>query len=87
MPLRKEEGVKCTEAWRLVKDLDARVGGFDGRAADSSDVRVVFLLRALAIAMPSARPRSVKTRLRTRRRKVGRASVRNVLVASKARAG
>eukprot|EP00964_Phaeocystis_antarctica_P129168 scaffold93023_cov48-Phaeocystis_antarctica.AAC.2 len=47
----------------------------DGRAADLSDVRVVLLLRTSASAMPPAGLRSLLPRLRTRQRKVTRASV------------
>eukprot|EP00964_Phaeocystis_antarctica_P009611 scaffold5230_cov55-Phaeocystis_antarctica.AAC.3 len=57
---------------------DAWAGGFDGRAADLSDVRVVLLLSASAIAMPPAGPSSLQRRLRTRQRKVNRASAASV---------
>ena len=56
MLLREEEGVKYTEAWRAVKDLDTRAGGFDGRSADSRYSRVVLLFRASASAMPPSGP-------------------------------
>ena len=66
--LGKREGVTYTEAWRAVKDCDAWAGGFDGRAADSSVLRVVLLFRASASAMPPSGPRLLPARLRTRRR-------------------
>eukprot|EP00964_Phaeocystis_antarctica_P018375 scaffold10153_cov65-Phaeocystis_antarctica.AAC.3 len=61
-----------------VKGLDARASGFDGRAADLSDVRLVLPFRASTTAMPAAGPRSFQPRLRTRQRKVKRASAANV---------
>ena len=63
----KGKGVKCTEAWRAVKDLDAWAGGFDGRVADKSHVRVVFPFKASAIAMPASGPSLLLPRLRKRR--------------------
>ena len=51
------KGVRCTEARRAGKDRDAWAGGFDGRAADPSVLRVVLLLRASASAMPPLGPR------------------------------
>eukprot|EP00964_Phaeocystis_antarctica_P071957 scaffold43949_cov50-Phaeocystis_antarctica.AAC.3 len=57
---------------------DARASGFDGRAADLSDVRVVLLLRASASAMPPAGPRLLLPRLRKRQGKVNRASATSV---------
>ena len=56
----------------------ARASGFDGRAADSSDVRVVLPLRTSASAMPPAGPRSLNWRLRKRQKQVKRASAASV---------
>jgi hypothetical protein len=60
------KGVRCTEARRAGKDRDAWAGGFDGRAADSSVLRVVLLLRASASAMPPSGPSLLSLRLRTK---------------------
>ena len=57
---------------------EAWAGGFDGRTADLSSVRVVLAFRASAIAMPASGPRRLSSRLRTRRRQVIRANVRSV---------
>ena len=50
----------------------AWAGGFDGRAADSSLVRVVLLFRASASAMPPSGPSLLLSSLRRRRRKGGK---------------
>jgi hypothetical protein len=73
------KGVRCTEARRAREDRDAWAGGFDGRAADVSSVRVVLLLRASASAMPPLGPSLLFMSLRKRRReKVKRASAASV---------
>ena len=46
----------------------AWVGGFDSRAADQRDSRLVLLLRASANAMPASGPSSLLVSLRTRQK-------------------
>ena len=60
--------MKYTEVWRTVKNRDARAGGFNGRAADVSFLRVVLLFRASASAIPPSEPSLLLSSLRTRRR-------------------
>ena len=57
------------------------------RAADLSVVRVVLPLSASASAMPAAGPRLLLTRLRTRQRKVKRASAASVHAVTHGRVG
>ena len=52
----------------VLSGCKAWAGGFDGRAADYSSVRIVLPLRASASAMPPAGPRLLpKPSLRKRR--------------------
>lgn len=59
-----------------MKHTDAWAGGFHGRAADQRNVRVVFPLRASISAMPPSGPSLFIIRLRKRRRKVKRTTIR-----------
>ena len=57
----KEQVQRACMLW----GLKVWVGGFDGRAADSSHSRVVLLLRASASAMPPLGPSSLSPSLRS----------------------
>ena len=71
--LRNEEGGE-------IHGSCARASGFDGRAADSSSLRVVLLLSASASAMPPSGPSSLSRSLRTRRRKGEKEQVQRTCV-------
>ena len=66
--------MKCKETWAAsganvhAVGRKAWAGGFDGRAADRSSLRVVLLFRDSAIAMPPSGPSLLNSSLRTRRR-------------------